>query len=595
MKTSLPDRAERWLCHPRFFKAVLFVALALAAPTVAIAFYSDDYIFLCYLEGLIPGSPPWYDLYNFFSGDPRATQARIALGGIPWWADPELKLHLVRPLTSALITLERAVFGHAPLGYHLVSIALYVGLVAAAGRLFFRVLPRATAALAMLIFAVNESHMNTAGWISCQHLLLAALPVVLGLLAHLRYREEGWRPGRYLGPLGLGIGLLGGEAALGGAAYWVAYQLLGPAPEGRAAGWRARAASALPAVGLLAYFAAYKAFGGGAANTGGYVDPLATPLRFAAAAAERVPILIGNAIAAVPADLSNALPRAPFVALGLASAAGVALLYRACLPAVPGRERAALRWLVPGALLALFTTLGGFPGARLLLLPNLGIAPLLAVLVLHGLRRGASPGLASAGRRAGAGLLAVVHVALAPILFVAGTRASADMARKIEDVARTAEIGAPPRKRVFLAASSDPMASMYPPTIIALESPDAMSCWSMLSMAKAPHRLTRTGPSSFTLAPIGRTMLTGAFEALYRAPSAPIQAGFQVAQCGATIRVAEVEDGRPSRIEVDLGAPLEDPGLVLLAWRDGKLRRVAPPAIGEAVELPWSPGPIGFF
>ncbi|WP_433937435.1 hypothetical protein AB3662_22655 [Sorangium cellulosum] len=595
MKTSLPDRAERWLCHPRFFKAVLLVALALAAPTVAIAFYSDDYIFLCYLEGLIPGSPPWYDLYNFFSGDPRATQARIALGGMPWWADPELKLHLVRPLTSALITLERAVFGHAPLGYHLVSIALYVALVAAAGGLFFRVLPRATAALALLIFAVNESHMNTAGWISCQHLLLAALPVVLGLLAHLRYREEGWRPGRYLGPLGLGIGLLGGEAALGGAAYWVAYQLLGPAPEGRAAGWRARAASALPAVGLLAYFAAYKAFGGGAANTGGYVDPLATPLRFATAAAERVPILIGNAIAAVPADLSNALPPAPFVALGLASAAGVALLYRACLPAVPERERAALRWLVPGALLALFTTLGGFPGARLLLLPNLGIAPLLAVLVLHGLRRGASPGLASAGRRAGAGLLAVVHVVIAPILFVAGTRASADMARKIEDVARTAEIGAPPRKRVFLAASSDPMASMYPPTIIALESPDAMSCWSMLSMAKAPHRLTRTGPSSFTLAPIGRTMLTGAFEALYRAPSAPIRAGFQVAQCGATIRVAEVEDGRPARIEVDLGAPLEDPGLVLLAWRDGKLRRVAPPAIGEAVELPWSPGPIGFF
>ncbi|WP_437738391.1 hypothetical protein [Sorangium sp. So ce1335] len=595
MKPSLPDRAERWLCHPHFFKAVLFIALAVAAPTVAVGFYSDDYIFLCYLAELIPDAPPWYDLYNFFSGDPRATQARIATSGVPWWTDPEVKLHLVRPLTSALIALERAAFGHAPLGYHLVSIALYVALVAAAGRLFFRVLPRATAALALLIFAVSQSHANAAGWISCQHLLLAALPVVLGLLAHLRHREEGWRPGRYLGPLGLGIGLLGGEAALGAAAYWVAYQLAGPAPEGRAAGWRARAASALPAAGLLAYFAAYKAFGGGAANTGGYVDPLATPLRFAAAAAERLPILIGNAVAGVPADLANALPAAPFVALGLASAAGAALLYRACLPAIPERERAALRWLVPGALLALFTTLGGFPGARLLLLPNLGIAPLLAVLVLRGLHRGGSPGLASAGRRAGAGLLALVHVAIAPLLFVAGTRASADIARKVEGVARTAEIGAPPRKRVFLAAASDPMAAIYASPIVLLESPGAISCWSTLSMAKAPHRLTRTGPSSFTLAPIGRTMLTGAFETLYRAPSAPLQAGHQVAQCGATIRVAEVEDGRPSRIEIDLGAPLEDPALVLLAWRDGKLRRVAPPAVGEAVELPWSPGPIGFF
>ncbi|WP_438011834.1 hypothetical protein WME89_26265 [Sorangium sp. So ce321] len=593
MKPNLPDRVERCLSHRHFFKAVLILALALSAPTIAIGFYSDDYVFLCYLEKLIPGSPPWYDLYNFFNGDPQETQARIGLSGIPWWTDPELKLHLVRPLTSALLTLERALFGHAPVGYHLVSIALYVALVAAAGRLFLRVLPGATGALALLLFAVNANHMMSVGWIACQHLLLAALPVVLGLLAHLRYREEGWRPGRYLGPLALGIGLLGGEAALGGAAYWLAYQLAGPVPPGRAAGWRARAAGALPALGLLAYFAAYKAVGGGAANTGAYIDPLSSPLRFAAVAAERLPVLLGNAIASVPADLSSALPKGPFIVIGLAATAGLALLYCACLPAIPERERAALRWLVPGALLAVLTSLGGFPGSRLLLVPDLGIAPLLAVIILSGLRRGPSPGLVSSGRRGGAGFLGIVHIALAPVVFLAATASSVDIARKLEEVARTAEIGAPPRKRVFLAASSDPMASIYPQAILALESPEVLSCWSMLSMTKASHRLTRTGPSSFTLAPIGRTMLTGAFELLYRAPSAPLQRGDQVVQCGATIRVAEVEDGRPSQIEVELGAPLEDPALVLLAWRDGKLRRVALPAVGETVELPWSPGPIG--
>ncbi|WP_437651016.1 hypothetical protein [Sorangium sp. So ce362] len=595
MEPDLSPRFERWLCHPRFFKAVLLLALALAASTITLAFYSDDYILLCYLAELIPGSPPWYDLYNFFGGDPHRTQANIALTGLPWWTDPELRLHLVRPLASALFTLENAVFGRAPLGYHLVSIALYVALVAAAGRLFLRVLPGATAALALLIFAVSASHMQSAGWIACQHLLLAALPVVLGLSAYLRYREEGWRPGRYLGPLGLGIGLLGGEAALGGAAYWIAYQLAGPAPPSRAAGWRARAAAALPVLGLLVYFAAYKAAGGGAAHTGGYVDPLADPLRFVATAAERLPVLLGNAIVTVPADFSTAFPKGPFVVIGLAATAGAALLYRACLPAIPERERAALRWLVPGALLAFVTCLGGFPGSRLLLLPNLGIAPLLAVLIVRGLRRGPSHGPASWPRRAGAGFLGVVHVALAPPMFLLATASSADIARKLEDVARTAEIGAPPRKRVFIAASSDPMASMYPQAIIALESPDAISCWAMLSMTKASHRLTRTGGSSFTLAPIGQTMLTGAFESLYRAPSSPLQPGYEIRQCGGTIRVAEVEDGKPTRLEIDVGAPLEDPGLALLAWRDGRLRRVAPPAVGETIELPWSPGPIGVF
>lgn len=591
MNPAPSGRLARWLDHPRFFKAVSLLALALAAPTVAIAFYSDDYVLLCFLAGLIPSSPPWYDLYAFFDGSALTTQANLA--GVPWWTHPELKLHLVRPLASALFTLEHAAFGHDPLGYHLVSIALYVALVAATGALFLRVLPRPTAALALFVFAACDNHVHPVGWLACQHLLLAALSVVLGLLAYLRYREEGWRPGRYLGPLGLGVGLLGGEAALGGAAYWLAYQLAGPVPPGRADGIRARAAAALPALGLLAYFAAYKAVGGGAANTGAYVDPLTSPLQFAATAAERLPILLGDAIVAVPSEFSAAFPSGPFVVVGLAAVAGVALLYRACLPAIPERERTALRWLVPGALLALLVGVGGFPGSRLLLLPNLGIAPLLAVVILRGLQKGPSPGRTAWPRRAAAGFLGALHVALAPLLFLFSTLSSADIARKVEDVARTAEIDAPPRKRVFIAASSDPMVTIYPQAILALESPDALSCWSVLSMTKASHRLTRTGPSSFTLEPLGRTMLTGLFEVLHRAPTAPIPRGYQITQCGATIRVAEVEDGKPSRLEVDLGTPLDDPALVLLTWRDGRLRRLHLPAIGETMELPWSPGPVG--
>lgn len=583
------------MCHRHFLGAALLFTALLAAPSIATGFYADDYHFFNYLEERYPFSPPWYDLYRFFNGDARATRALIEQVGVPWWTDPEIKLHLVRPLASALLALERALFGDAPLPYHLVSIALYLALVAAAGKLFQRVLPGATGALALLIFAVSSAHVNPVGWISCQHLLLGALAVVLGLIASLRYHDEGWRPGRYLGPLGLFVGLLSGEVALGGTGYWVAYQLAGPAPRGGAGGWRARLASAAPALGVVAYFAAYKAIGGGAARTAAYVEPVSDPLGFARAAIERLPVLAGQAVAAIPSELASALPSGPFIAAGLAATAGAALLYRACLPWIPEGERVALRWLVPGAALALLVTVGGFPGSRLLLLPNLGFAPLLAVLILRGLRRGESPGVASAARRAGAGLLGVVHVALAPLLFLLNTRMGADIAGKVEDVARTAEIGAPPTKRVFVAAASDPMAATYPAPIVIMRSPDAISCWSVLSMAKAAHRLTRTGPSSFALAPVGRPMLTGMFETLYRSPDAPLRVGDSVRQCGATIRVAAVDGGRPTRIEIDLGAPLEDPELALLTWSDGRLRRVAPPAVGETLELPWFPGPIGFF
>ncbi|WP_437683598.1 hypothetical protein [Sorangium sp. So ce131] len=596
MASHPSSRIERWLCHPYFYRAVLLLAAVLAAPSIAVGFYADDYHFFNYLAKKYPGSPPWYDLYRFLTGDPRATQALIEISGVPWWTDPEIKIHLVRPLSSALLSLQHALFGEAPLPYHLVSIALYVALVAAAGKLFQRVLPGRTGALALLIFAINESHAGPAGWISCQHLLLGTLFVVLGLLASLRYSEEGWRPGRYLGPLGLLVGLLSGEVALGGVGYWIAYKLAGPAPQGRAGGWRARVTAALPALGVFVYFTAYKAIGGGAAMTDAYIEPFSDPLGFAAAAAQRLPVLLGNAIASIPSEFYTAFPNVAFIAAGLAAIAGAALLYRACLPSIPDHERVALRWLVPGAVLALLVTVGGFPGARLLLLPNLGFAPLLAVLILHGLRRAPSPGIAASARRAGAGALGFVHVALAPLLFVGGTAMLADVARKVEDIARTAEVGAPPRKRVFITNASDPMAATYPAPILLASDSDAISCWAALSMNKAPHRLTRTGASSFTLGPAEGTMLTGMFETLYRSTEvAPLRVGDTIDQCGAAIRVAGALGGKPTRIEVDLGAPLEDPGVTLLTWRDGRLRRLALPQIGETVELPWWQGPTGFF
>lgn len=599
MDSISPGRLERALSHPRALPAILIFTLLLALPSIAIGFYADDYMFQLFLEKTFPNSPPWYDLYRFVPGDVAANRELIEGGAMPWWGHPELKIHLVRPLASAIMTAERWLFGSAPLGYHLFSIACYVALVAAVGRLFHKRLPGATGALAVLIFAVNETHLLPFGWISCQHMLLGALPVVLGLHAYLRYKEEGWRPGLWLGPLGLTLGLLSGETALCGVAYWVVYHLAGPLHD-KSHGWQwwPRVAATLPVLGIGAYFIFYKVVGGGSAHNGAYFEPLSNPLGFARVALERLPVLLGNAILGVPADFSNAFPTGPLVALGVLSTVGLALLYRACLPAIPEGERAALRWLVPGAILSIFPSLGGFPGARLLLVPSIGFAALFAVILRHGFRRieGAGAGrVALSLRRVGAGFLVLVHLILAAPQMAGGSFANAGIARKIESTARAAEIGPQARQRVFVAVASDPMVAIYPWLVIALDDPKALSCWSVLSMTKASHRITRTGPSSFRVAPIGRPMLQSSFEALYRSLDAPLHVGYEVHQCGATVRVTAVEGGKPSEIEVDLGAPLDDAGIVLLAWQDGQLRRVALGAVGEATELPWSPGPTGFF
>ncbi len=64
--------------------------------------------------------------------------------------------------------------------------------------------------------------------------------------------------------------------------------------------------------------------------------------------------------------------------------------------------------------------------------------------------------------------------------------------------------------------------------------------------------------------------------------------GYEAAQCGATVRVDALgSDGLPSRLDVRLDAPLEDPGIVLLALRDGGFTHFIPPAVTKTADLPW--------
>ncbi|MEJ7730029.1 MAG: hypothetical protein WKG00_12515 [Polyangiaceae bacterium] len=95
----------------------------------------------------------------------------------------------------------------------------------AAGAILRRAVPPTAAAIALLLFVVDDAHVQPIGWISSRHMVVAAAPALFGLWAHLRAREDGWVLGRFLGPLGVAVGLLGSEAALGVLGFWIAYDL----------------------------------------------------------------------------------------------------------------------------------------------------------------------------------------------------------------------------------------------------------------------------------------------------------------------------------------------------------------------------------
>jgi hypothetical protein len=454
------------------------------------------------------------------------------------------------------------------------------------------VLPRETATLALLVFALADPNVAPAAWIAARNSLVAAVPALLGLVAFVRTRQSGWAPGRWLAPLGMAVGLLGGETALGGVAFALAYDLFAPAKGDGSL--RTRAVRALPMAMLaVAYLAVYAAVGGGAHGSGAYVSPLDSPASFVRAALTRFPVLVGNALLGVPAELSVAGFARQVVVVGLGAAFGGALLWRVCAPLATDEERAAVRWAVPGAAAALLASLGAFPGARLLLVPNVGVAIFVATI----LRRGFGSGPDAVARRAGAGLLVLTSVLLAPPLALFNQLAFDRMARTTERLAREAEREAGGAQHVFVVAAADPMVALYPRFVLLHEGAKAIGCWSWLDGSKADARVTRLGPDSIAVEPIGAALGRGAFEELYRAPWLPMHEGDEVVTCGARVRVASVAGGFPTRIEVRFGAALEDAaaGFVLLAWQGGGLRRLAPPAIGESVVLPWTVGPSGLF
>jgi hypothetical protein len=285
------------LSGPRAVLVSALLAGAVVVPSLGMGYAADDFLHLAALEGMDTPAGP-LDLFTFARGDPEHTLPFIEHGPYPWWTFPGVKLAFFRPLSSALAFAEHALFGRAPLLAHLHSLLWYVALAAVAAALYQRTLSSRVAVLAAVLFAIDDAHFMPAAWIANRNALIAGVPALLGLWAHLRAREEGWRPGYAWSVLGFCIGLAGGEVALAAFAYLFAYEL------SREERWSRRLVALAPAAVIgLAYVIAYKALGYGARDSAIYVDPVSTPLRYLAVAPARCFALIGALVMSSPVDL----------------------------------------------------------------------------------------------------------------------------------------------------------------------------------------------------------------------------------------------------------------------------------------------------
>ena len=553
---------------PILVAASIAVFLGLAELPFA-ALMADDLMQVSILERVSPCT--WtgpLDLYTLSDGVPEHVHAMQNAGAFPWFSPPDFKMAFFRPLSSALLVLDHALWGLQPVGYRAHGGCWFVVLVVAVGLVLRRLLPGPAGVLALIVFTVSAIH-GSLFWNATRHVVIAGALGMLGLAAHVEWREAGWRAGRVLALLALASSLAASEAGLAGFGYLLAYEALAAPGDGRA---RRRAVA--PALVLLGvYVVAYDVAGLGARG-GGYVNPLESPVAFLAILPGAWLFLQGALVAGGSADLWLLRPdlQPAFALIGGALVLGFAWLLRATWASSSADERRAGRWAIAGTAASVVPFAGTPIGSRCLVLPMVGGAVAIALVLQHwwtGPRRSRAVSAACI-------TLAVIHLVVAPVGRLAAPYV---LRRMLYDRVATAmeqvdlDAATLARRRVVVLRAPDFVLGLHPFFFRVLHRLPMARSWRTLSWAAARHRYTRTD---------SRTLVLDLIDGQLEGPTFAV--GDTIVLDGLSATVMARNDAGPIRIRFDFDRPLDDPDLVFLTWRSDRLQPAIVPPIGEALE-----------
>lgn len=539
-------------------------------PALEVGLFADDLWWVLGLEGGAGVGP-----YSVNFAQAQSWWGARGLGF--WWSPPDLRWEMARPLTALALRAQWALWGASPGGWQAVNLLAHLGLVALAGVLYARRLRPAEAGLATALFGLHLAHIPVVWFVSNLHAPLGAIPALSGAMAWLRWREQGWRPGRWLGPLGVGLGLGFGELALGSIGYLLAWELRFGRDRGPLVGWSAAG---------LVYVAGHTALGYGVHGSALYLDPRGDPAGFAWGLLTRGPVLAGAALGLVPADLWIAAPGlgAGLAVAGTAGSLAVgALAWRGWAGLQPELRRA-LGWLVPGAALSLLPGVAAPPGGRLVLWATLGAAALNAALLVQGLEAARKRRWARALGAAPLGLLALGGALATP----AQLRGMARSSEELRAAALASELGGDSlaREQVLVLHTPDVWTALYLlPTRLVQTGGPAPQGFTVLSCAPGAHQLERPQAGTLVLTALEGRMWEQPFERLFLAPDTRSQPGATFTRGPVHARVLAADAGAPVRVEFTFSTPPEGPGWRVLTWQDGALRQVGLPPVGAVWRL----------
>lgn len=574
----------RWFTRRWLLYSVSAAAL-LTATGLGVGFVGDDWYHLIILLGHRTTAVD-ESMFTFATGQREVLQKFIETGPYPWWSLDELKVVFLRPLSSALHRLDFTLFGMNAVPWHLHAMLWYLAMVVLWGLIARRVLSLPIAMFATLLFAIDDVHWMPAVWLANRNALVACVPALFGLYAHIRWRQDRWLPGLPLSILGYVVAMFGGEAWLGIAAYVLAYESVG-----RAEPVSLRIRAVLPAAGCaVAYAIAYKLTGHGVHGSAVYVEPLSSD--YFRQVPGRLLALIGAYLVSSPVDAWAFLDagRIALIAVGAIVVAVTAWLLRRAWPSLADDDRLALRWLIAGALLSLLPVAAAFPMNRLLLAASIGGSAVVAVIIRHWwVHRRTRPARAAGYVTA---LLAVIHLILAPMLWPV----QSGIVSYIGYWARNAYLDAPidpareAQQHIYLIADNDLIGLMYPAILRHFAGHDLPASWHTLSTSPSTHELLRVDDQTFELECADYSLQHGVFGEILRGPQFPFAPGDTVDLGESVITILATRDGKPTHIRLTFDCPLDDPSLVFLIWQDRKLKRLEFPPAGNSITLTYTSG-----
>ena len=578
------------LARSRYFPLIVAaLAVSFALPALRAGWILDDYY---HRTVMLPVSPfrellgPPAEMFRFFRGDPVRTGRVMDLGIFPWWTDPSLKAEFLQVLTVLTHRLDYALWPESPVLIHAHSL-FWLGAMVAAVTAFYRRMMGATAvaAVAALLFAVDDARGTTVGFIANRNVMVAA---TFGVSApHLpRSLATRWFAYRRA----IGSALARGRAFLEGRGHWhlrLSGGLWSVCRPGRAL---ARVFGVVALSRGTCHLAGVRAYWGyGVENMGLYVDPLDDPGPFLAALLGRAPILMLGQWSPIPAEAGAMLRPPASTAFWWAAVEFLAILTLVFVPLLK-RNRLARFWAA-GMLMATIPVCATLASDRLLTFAGIGAFGLLSQFLAFVFGRSPSAPSTRLWRVpawALASFFVVVHAMYAPIALPfraanpVGPRWVWD--RAYIQVPLGPAIG---EKDLVVVNAPDPVQASYVAFQQLLKGEPVPRHIRVLAPAMPFVTIRRLDPCTLEITPAGG-YIDFLLDRVFRSERRPMLLGQEVKLTGMTVRVRALTAlGRPSVATFQFDVPLESDSLVWLCFRGKGFEPFSPPAVGRETSIPF--------